>query len=203
MNDFLKSLKILTTRVQENNSLNPFSFDLISLSNLPEDKLTKIKKEVLGIELVHCDEFWELTEHIYKQLILPTISKELQEYFVALQTSTSEVLQVSYQLIPWKEFQLITSNSNPRTFTLQTEHAEKQIQLFLDYFNIKDSNWMEDLYDFDYKFNFESEVESLFRELAFDAWKVAKENTQSNTKATLTEANGGSHIYDLDTRLIS
>lgn len=203
MQNFPKYLKNLPQIIQEDNSLDPFSFELISLANLSNDDLSKTKEEVKDIELIHCDEFWELTEEIYKRLMLPTISQELQEFFTQLQETSSKPLQLSYQFFPWQEFKLTTANYDSKVFKLRTKYAEQQIQTFLDHLEIKDQNWINDLYDFDYKFNFESEVESLFRELAFDAWKVAKENTQGNTKATLTEANGGSHIYDLDTRLIS
>ncbi len=199
MEIFLKSIKTLTKYIQSTKTLDPFAFELIQQANISKVELSQIKNQVLNIELIHCHEFWELTEEIYKRLMLPTIAKELQAYFVKLQKEAKISFEIQYQFHPWNEFQLTTSNSTSVTLKLQTAYAENQIQSFLDYLEIKDANWKEDLYDFDYKFNFESEVEELFRTIAFDCWRKAKSITQSEIHAMIKEANGGSYVYDLGT----
>jgi hypothetical protein len=135
--------------------------------------------------------------------MLPTVKEELQAYFVKLQKEFKEPLVIQYDFHPWKKFVLTHNNSNPMTLQLHTEYAENQIQSFLDRLEIKDATWKENLYDFDYKFNFESEVETIFRHIAFECWNKARSATQSKIHATLKEANGGSHMYDLDTGKVS
>jgi len=200
---FIKSINNLTQLIQQGLSLDPFSFELISLADISEDKLVIIKKEAEGIELIHCDVFWELTEEIYKGLMLPTISQELQQHLESLQTTSEDSVEILYELKPWTEFHLSTSDSDSTVISMQTEYAEDQIQSLLDFLNIKDTTWKDDLYDFDYKFNFESEVEALFRNIAFECWSKAKSITQSEIHATIKEANGGSHLYDLGTGEVS
>ena len=196
MRTFIKSLETLTQQIQENNSLDPLSFDLIQLANLSDDDLSKIKSEVKGIELIHMHEFWELTEEIYKRLMLKTIAQELQNYFEELQKTTEKSLEISYQFHPWKVFILNSSKSQETKLRLQTAYAEKQIQNLLSHLGIHDKTWINDLYDFDYKFNFESEVESRFRGIAFDCWKSSKSKTQSQLKACIKEENRRSHTYE-------
>jgi hypothetical protein len=135
--------------------------------------------------------------------MLPTVKEELQAYFVKLQKEFKEPLVIQYDFHPWKKFVLSTNNSNPMTLQLHTKYAENQIQSFLDHVEIKDATWKENLYDFDYKFNFESEVESIFRDIAFECWNKARSVTQNRIRATLKEANGGSHMYDLGTGKVS
>ena len=200
METFLKSLSSLTQLIRENNSLDPFSFDLISLANLSEEDLYTIKEEIKDIELIHINEFWDLTEIIYKNLMLKTISKDLTDYFLKIQSREQKTIEVSYQFVPWKAFVVSSSDSDQTTISLQTDYAEIQIQQFLDYLEINDNSWKEDLYDFDYEFNFESELESIFRGIAFECWKETAQQTKNQLKATLQESNGGSHIYDLNTR---
>lgn len=196
---FLKFIKTLTQHLQSNKTLDPYSFDLIQLASISKKDLSLLKKETKNLQLINCHEFWELTEEIYKHLMLPTIGEKLQAYFIQLQKEATDDLKIQYQFHPWKEFQLTSSNGTAVTHELQTKYAENQIQSFLDALGVQDSNWKDDLYDFDYKFNFESEVERLFRDIAFECWEQAKSITQSEIQATLKEVNGGSQVYDLGT----
>jgi hypothetical protein len=200
MTRFLNSIQTLTQHIQENNSLDSFSFDLIQLANLSDKERSQIQQEVKDIELIHVHEFWELTEEIYKRLMLPTITQELQDYFSQLQKLSNKFVEITYEFQPWKEFVLRSSHSQETKLILKTSYAESQIQKLLNYLGIQDKTWLNDLYDFDYKVNFESEVEALFRDLAFDCWERAKSETQSQLKASIKEVNGGSFTYDLDTR---
>ncbi|MEE4247458.1 MAG: hypothetical protein V2I33_18775 [Kangiellaceae bacterium] len=200
MQVFLNSIQTLIKHIQENNSLDSFSFDLITLVNVSKDNLSKIQQEVKDMELIHVHEFWELTEEVYKRLMLRTIAQELQDYFSQLQKLSNKFVEITYEFQPWKEFVLRSSHSQETKLTLKTSYAENQIQNLLIHLGVQDQTWLNDLYDFDYKFNFESEVEALFRGLAFDCWRKAKSATQCQLNASLKEIDGGSFTYDLDTR---
>lgn len=203
MKNFVYILEQLTQTIQQDDSFDVYAFDLISLLNLTDAELTEIRAAVQEVELIHVDEFWELTEAIYKHLMLPTITPDLQKYFTELQQSSHKVVQVLYQLHPWKTFQLQATNLEKETIltsklTLNTIYAEMQIQRFLDHLHIEDKSWKNELYDFDYAFNFESTVETLFRTLAFTSWQKAKGLTNAQTSGFIVERQGGSHTYDLD-----
>lgn len=102
--------------------------------------------------------------------MLKTITKELEDYFVELQNLVKKSVEITYQLIPWKESLLKSSHEQEVNLILQTNYAENQIQNLLNHLGIQDNTWHDDLYNFDYKFNFESEVEALFREILFTTW---------------------------------
>ncbi|MEQ6124193.1 hypothetical protein AAON49_08345 [Pseudotenacibaculum sp. MALMAid0570] len=197
---FIASLEKLTKIIRENTHIDPFSFNLINLLNESKEEVTQIQKETKGIQLVEIDEFWDLTEEIYKKLMLRTIETDLSTFFKQLQKNPpSSHIEMRYQLFPWQLFSL-TFDHIKKEFPLNAEYAESQIQQLLDLFQIKDSNWINDLYDFDYKFNFQSQIEQLFRELLFSCWKEIKTKTNSKITASIQEINGGSYVYDLDTR---
>jgi hypothetical protein len=200
MTAFLNSIQTLTQQIRKDQSLDPFSFDLIQLANVSDKERSLIQEEVKDIKLIHVDEFWEFTEEIYKRLMLKTISQDLYDFFMKLQTSLNESLEITYEFKSWKTFVLKSSNGQETQLTLQTLYAEHQIQNLLNHLGIQDPTWINDLYDFDYKFNFESEVESLFRNLAFDCWEKVKIKIHNQQKATIKEVNGGSFTYDLNTR---
>ena len=198
---FVKSIEKLTKKIQEDNNLDSLSFDLIQLLNLTENEIQQIQKEVSGIELVHLDEFWDLTENIYKILMLKTIKPKLSDFFKNLQeTYPSSHIEIEYYFSHWDSFLLSMKNSSFKKETpLETKHAENEIQKLLDLFQIKDHSWLDELYNFDYKFNFKSEIEERFHQIAFSCWQTTKTETNSNSTGSIIEINGGSYLYDLDT----
>lgn len=199
MKQFINSLKHVIKIIQENSDIEENSFDLIALSNLQDIELQQIREEVANIKLVDVDEFWDLTELIYKKLTLKTILPELCSYFKStLITRTQKPIEITYQFNHWFHFILKANNSTNVHLYMKKDHAEKQLQNLLDYLQIKDLDWKNHLYDFDYAFNFESEIEALFRELSFLCWEKAKKETNTNIKGYIQEYNGGSHMYDLD-----
>lgn len=198
MSQFISLLKDLSSKIRDHRHLDPFSFDLIAISKLDSDKVLELHSETKDIQLIHCHEFWELTEDIYKHLMLKTVSKELYEYFKQVRRSELNSIEFIYEFKPWKEFIISDSNGTEIQLDLKTEYAEDQIQRFLDQLRISDKNWISDLYDFDYKFNFESEVEAIFRDLVFTLWKQLKSKNPTKIAATIQEKNGGSFTYNLD-----
>lgn len=198
MSQFINLLKDLSSKIRDHNHLDPFSFDLIVISELTADKVLELHTETKDIELIQCHEFWELTEDIYKHLMLKTVTNELKVYFEQIQDSEPKSIQFMYEFKPWKEFIISDSNGTEIHLDLKTEYAEDQIQRFLDQLRISDNNWVSDLYDFDYKFNFESEVEAIFRDLVFTLWKQLKSKNPTKIAATIQEKNGGSFTYNLD-----
>lgn len=202
MEQFTELLKKLTKIIRDDNTLTGSSFDIIELAGLSKDQVQQIRTEVKDIELIHIDAFWDLTEQIYKVLMLKTIKPHLLMFFKNKQETTSEMfLEIEYEFLPWHSFLVSVKNqTKKKKFELRTKHSEIQIQTLLDLFQIKDSEWLNDLYDFDYSFNFQSEIESLFREIAFSCWCQAKETTKVKTIGFISEFRGGSYLYNLDTK---
>lgn len=219
METFLKSIKKLTQHLQSNKALDPFAFDLILLADVSSEEHSQIKKEVKNIQLIHCHEFWELTEEIYKQLMLKTtfsanikFLKDVikQCFFENLNDSENKPkvdLEITFSLRQWKAFKLKSYYRNPKNelqegpqtiVQVNTRYAELQIQKLLDLFDIKDTTWRDFLYDFDYAYNFETEIETLYRKLMFFSWKASVQKAW-RYHGVIKEANGGSHVYDLNT----
>lgn len=198
---FVKSIEKLTKKIQEDNNLALLSFDLIQLLNLTPNEIQQIQKEISGIGLVHLDEFWDLTENIYKILMLKTIIPDLSKFFKNLQkTYPTSHIEIEYYFSDWTLFSLSMKNSSlKKEIPLITKYAENEIQKLIDLFQIKDSNWLDELYNFDYKFNFKSEIEERFHQIAFSCWRTVKAETDSNITGSIIEMNGGSYLYDLDT----
>ena len=198
---FVKSIEKLTKKIQEDNNLDPLSFDLIQLLNLAPNEIQQIQKEISGIGLVHLDEFWDLTENIYKILMLKTIKPDLSKFFKNLQeTYPTSRIEIEYYFSHWDSFSLSVKNSSlKKEIPLETKHAENEIQKLIDLLQMKDSNWLDELYNFDYKFNFKSEIEERFHQIAFSCWQEIKAETNSNSTGSIIEINGGSYLYDLDT----
>ncbi len=199
MKQFIKSLQELTKVIQRNEQLDPSNFDLIKLANLSDEALFQIRSEVEDIELIHCHEFSDLTEEIYKRFMIPTVSKELKAFLKKINSNEMKPVSLIYEFHPWKEFLLETSDSSSRNLILNTAYAEEQIQEFLNHLQIADKSWIEELYDFDYKFNFETEVETVFRELVLECWQEVMQDKTDKVSGTIQEMNGGSHVYDLNT----
>lgn len=197
MKQFVLSIQKLSKIIQDDQSLVEQTYDFVDLLQLSESELEQIRKEVVDIKLIDSNDFWDLTEEVYKSLILKTIQLDLLRYFKKLQENQTFIIR--YNLHPWHKFSLTAENiENPEkkhsvVLEMKTSYAEKQLQTLLDHFQIKGGSWKDDLYDFDYHFNFESVVETLFRELVFECWKEVKPNTIS----FITEINGGSYTYDL------
>lgn len=199
MKTFLKYINLLTQKAKEEN-LDPFTFNLAKLIEPSENELKQIHKETKGIEMVAIDLFWELTEEVYKKLMLRTIEKDLEEFFIQVQSLDKQDLFIEYSFSPWDKFRINVRNTSlEQDFELKLEYAEDQIKKLLEYLDIDDPHWYQDLYDFDYKFNFETEVETLFREIVFEAWKKAMITTSHVDSGSIQEINGGSYIYDLNT----
>lgn len=207
MEQFTSILKQLTERIQLDNTLDGNTFDLCSLVEIDENQIAEIQKETKGIEMSTIDEFWDLTEEIYKNLILETITPDLFAYFKKVQqTSTQKYLKIIYTFSPWETFELRSKNGentneliNMTSISMKSDHAEDQIQSLLNFLRIDDPTWYHGLYDFDYSFNFQSHVESLFHDLAFSCWKNAKKETGSAVYGFIAESNGGSYTFSLDT----
>ena len=198
---FDKSIEKLTKKIQEDNNLDSLSFDLTQLLNLTPNEIQQIQKEISGIELVHLDEFWDLTENIYKILMLKTIKPDLSKFFKNLQeTYPTPHIEIEYYFSDWTLFSLSIKNSSlKKEISLITKYAENEILKLLDLFQIKDPSWLDELYNFDYKFNFKSEIEERFHQIAFSCWQETKAETSSNSTGSIIEINGGSYLYDLDT----
>lgn len=222
---FKRVLQRLSQRILNDSELNVYSFDLLKLLALTDAELTQIKRELKGVELIHVDEFWELTEIIYKILGLKTIKPHLAAFFheaistgfidayLASNEASLKVLHFDYtfhlhdcfsitstpEVAFYGEEKTTSFKTLKKDIYLELEYAESQIKKLVSHFSIEDTNWFEALYDFDYKFNFESEIESLFRELAFSSWRLAASKTLFVVHAFLKERNGGSYTYDLDT----
>lgn len=199
MKQFIKSLQELTKVIQRNEDIDPSNFDLIKLANLSDEALFQIRSEVEDIEFIHCHEFWDLTEEIYKRFMIPTVSKELKTFLEQLNSNEMKPVSLIYEFHPWKEFLLETSDPSSRNLILNTAYAEEQIQEFLTHLQIADKSWIEELYDFDYKFNFETEVETVFRELVFECWQEVMQDKTDKVSGTIQEMNVGSHVFDLNT----
>lgn len=206
MKQFIYVLKQLTIHVQEDRTLNGNTFDLLSLIEIDEDAVARIRSEIKGKEVSSVDEFWDLTEAIYLNLMLKTIVPDLKEYFKKVQYAFAQPwLKIVYTFSPWDTFNLRLENEtlqqeigNPVSISMQQEHSENQIKRLLSFFHVEDNNWYQDLYDFDYAFNFQSKIESLFHDLAFSCWSAAKEETKSTHSGFIAEANGGSYVFSLD-----
>lgn len=198
---FIKSLEKLTKKIQEDSNLGAFSFDLVDLLNATQQEVVQIHKEVKGIEIIAVDEFWDLTEEIYKRLMLKTIEKGVTNFFIKVHESNfSNSIVISYKFTLWDKFTLAVENTGlSDELLIDFEYGENQIEKLLDHLQVNDPRWYQGLYDFDYSFNFESTVESLFRELAFNCWQKIKPEYNRHTRTFIREYNGGSHTYDLDT----
>lgn len=194
---FVHSLQKLTKIIQNDPSLYEQTQSFVDLLTLSNTELEQIRKEVTSVELVDCDDFWDFTEEVYKSLMLKTIQLSLLQYFKTLEKDTSFLIE--YTFVPWHRFKLTAKTVDQAeekyiaVLQMKAKDIETQLQKLLDHFQIKDTKWLEDLYDFDYHFNFESEVETCFRELAFSCWKQAK----ADALGFISEANGGSYTYDL------
>lgn len=207
MEQFINLLRQLTKIIQEDKTLDGTSFDLLSLVAIDPGKISQIKNEIAELEISTIDEFWDLTEEIYKNLMLKTISQDLYEYFKKVQsTSDQKWTKQVYTFYPWDRFELKSESvdakvtSNYQTMVnMKLEHAENQITSFLDFFQISDATWYHGLYDFDYSFNFQSQIEALFHELSYSCWKEAKKETGTTLFGFIAESNGGSYTFSLDT----
>lgn len=203
MKNFVQILQQLTQTIQNREDLAPFAFNLVSLVKITDKERSQLKLEAQDIELIHVDAFWELTEVIYKKLMLPTIATDLQDYFFQLQQVSHKKLKITYEFILWEKFRLITTSLEKealltRIVKLETTYAEEQLEKFLNHIGINDTSWKSELYDFDYAFNFESTIETLFRDLAFVCWQKSKEQTKTKTIGCISEVKGGSYTYNLD-----
>ena len=206
MNQLKKSLSQLRKVISESPRLNENSINLLSLLEIKDRELQEIREKEKNTDLIHIDEFWNLTEVLYTKFILKTIKEDLFNFFKKiLLDHTSKVLEVNFQFFPWNQFSLFVNDLHDNysidkaDFYTNPNHIENQLQNLIDYFNIKDSNWKDHLYDFDYSFNFQTEVEKIFLTIAFSCWQKAKKETGSNVVGLIRELNGGSYIYDLDT----
>ncbi len=207
MEQFINLLEQLTKIIQEDKTLDGTSFNLLSLVAIDPDKISQIKNETAGQEVSTIDEFWDLTEEIYKNLMLKTIAPNLQQYFNKVQlTSDQEWLKFGYTFSPWDRFEIRSEGivNKPESdyhimIHMELAHAENQIASFLDFLQIEDPTWYHGLYDFDYSFNFQSQVELLFHDLAFSCWQETKKETGATISGFIAESNGGSYTFSLDT----
>lgn len=205
MQQFISLLKKLTKVIQEDKTLDANSFDLLSLVAIDSDSILQLREETSGQKVSNIDEFWDLTEEIYKNLMLKTIIPGLQEYCKEIQYNTDQKwLKIVYTFSPWDKFLVRIDNDRDlqvqqRVISIEPAYAENQIASFLDFFQIDDANWYDDLYDFDYAFNFQSQIESLFHDLVCSCWQEVKTKTGATIIGFIEESNGGSYIFNLDT----
>ncbi len=200
MEEFTKLIKRLTEIVQNNKTLDGNSFDLVDLARLSKEQILKIKAETVNIQLIQIDFFWDLTEEIYKVLMLNTINEDLCEFFKKLQREANVAhLKFVYKFSPWNSFTVSLKDQIQRKeFVLNNSNGEEQIQKLLNLLDIKDRTWIQDLYDFDYSFNFQSQIEWLFQDLAMGCWQEAKKVTRYTGFGFISESSEGSHIMSMD-----